>query len=173
MNEVANFCELIGANVDYVREAVGSDKRIGDKFLYPGIGFGGSCFPKDIKALVKSCNDSGYEFEILNSVVQINQRQKTIIYPKLMNYFKGDLSGKKIAFWGLSFKPDTDDLREAPSLYMIEKLLQHNIEISVFDPEAMDKSRKILGDTVVYGKDQYSILKDADALDNMHRMESI
>jgi len=164
MNEVANFCELIGANVDYVREAVGSDKRIGDKFLYPGIGFGGSCFPKDIKALVKSCNDSGYEFEILNSVVQINQRQKTIIYPKLMNYFKGDLSGKKIAFWGLSFKPDTDDLREAPSLYMIEKLLQHNIEISVFDPEAMDKSRKILGDTVVYGEDQYSILKDADAL---------
>ena len=109
MNEVANFCELIGANVDDVRKAVGSDTRIGHKFLYPGIGFGGSCFPKDIKALLKSCKDSGYKFEILNSVVQINQEQKTTIYPKLLNYFKGDLTGKKIAFWGLSFKPETDD----------------------------------------------------------------
>jgi UDPglucose 6-dehydrogenase len=144
MNEVANFCELIGADVDNVRKAVGSDTRIGHKFLYPGIGFGGSCFPKDIKALLKSCKDSGYQFEILNSVVQINQVQKTMIYPKLLNYFKGDLTGKKIAFWGLSFKPNTDDLREAPSLYMIDKLKAHDIEIVVYDPEAMHKSRSIL-----------------------------
>ena len=164
MNEVANFCELIGANVDHVREAVGSDNRIGHKFLYPGIGFGGSCFPKVIKALLKSCNDSGYQFQILNSVVQINQRQKTIIFPKIKNYFKGNLSGKKIAFWGLSFKPDTDDLREAPSLYMIEKLLNEGVEISVFDPEAMENTRKILKEKVHYGQSQYDVLEKADAL---------
>ena len=164
MNEVANFCELIGADVDSVRLAVGSDTRIGNKFLFPGIGFGGSCFPKDIKALLKSCKDSGYQFEILNSVVQINQEQKTKIYPKLLNYFKGNLSAKRIAFWGLSFKPNTDDLREAPSLYMIEKLKDHNVEIVVYDPEALDKSRSILGDSVHYGEDQYSILNNVDAL---------
>ena len=164
MNEVANFCELIGADVDSVRLAVGSDTRIGNKFLFPGIGFGGSCFPKDIKALLKSCKDSGYQFEILNSVVQINQEQKTKIYPKLLNYFKGNLSAKRIAFWGLSFKPNTDDLREAPSLYMIEKLKDHDVEIVVYDPEALDKSRSILGDSVHYGEDQYSILNNVDAL---------
>ena len=164
MNEVANFCEIIGADVDRVRLAVGSDTRIGDKFLFPGIGFGGSCFPKDIKALLKSCKDSGYQFEILNSVVQINQEQKTKIYPKLLNYFKGNLSAKRIAFWGLSFKPNTDDLREAPSLYMIEKLKDHDVEIVVYDPEALDNSRLILGDTVRYGEDQYSILSEVDAL---------
>ena len=164
MNEVANFCELIGADVDSVRLAVGSDTRIGNKFLFPGIGFGGSCFPKDIKALLKSCQDSGYQFEILNSVVQINQEQKTKIYPKLLNYFKGNLSAKRIAFWGLSFKPNTDDLREAPSLYMIEKLKDHDVEIVVYDPEALDKSRSILGDSVHYGEDQYSILNNVDAL---------
>ena len=164
MNEVANFCELIGADVDSVRLAVGSDTRIGNKFLFPGIGFGGSCFPKDIKALLKSCKDSGYQFEILNSVVQINQEQKTKIYPKLLNYFEGNLSAKRIAFWGLSFKPNTDDLREAPSLYMIEKLKDHDVEIVVYDPEALDKSRSILGDSVHYGEDQYSILNNVDAL---------
>ena len=164
MNEVANFCELIGADVDSVRLAVGSDTRIGNKFLFPGIGFGGSCFPKDIKALLKSCNDSGYQFEILNSVVQINQEQKTKIYPKLLNYFNGKLSAKRIAFWGLSFKPNTDDLREAPSLYMIEKLKNHDVEIVVYDPEALDNSRSILGDSVRYGEDQYSILNNVDAL---------
>ena len=164
MNEVANFCEIIGADVDSVRLAVGSDTRIGNKFLFPGIGFGGSCFPKDIKALLKSCKDSGYQFEILNSVVNINHEQKTKIYPKLLNYFNGNLSGKKIAFWGLSFKPNTDDLREAPSLYMIEKLKNHEVEIVVFDPEAMVKSRSILGDSVLYGEDQYSILTEVDAL---------
>ena len=164
INEVANFCELIGADVDSVRLAVGSDTRIGNKFLFPGIGFGGSCFPKDIKALLKSCKDSGYQFEILNSVVQINQEQKTKIYPKLLNYFKGNLSAKRIAFWGLSFKPNTDDFREAPSLYMIEKLKDHDVEIVVYDPEALDKSRSILGDSVHYGEDQYSILNNVDAL---------
>ena len=164
MNEVANFCEIIGADVDSVRLAVGSDTRIGNKFFFPGIGFGGSCFPKDIKALLKSCNDSGYRFEILNSVVQINQEQKTKIYPKLLNYFKGNLSAKRIAFWGLSFKPNTDDLREAPSLFMIEKLKNHDVDIVVYDPEALDNSRSILGDSVRYGEDQYSILSNADAL---------
>ena len=164
MNEVANFCELIGADVDRVREAVGSDNRIGHKFLYPGIGFGGSCFPKDIKALLKSCNDAGYQFQVLNSVVQINQRQKTILFPKIKNYFKGDLAGKKMAFWGLSFKPDTDDLREAPSLYMIEKLLNEGVEVSVFDPEAMVNTKDILKDKVYYGKNQYDVLRNTDAL---------
>jgi len=164
MNEVANFCELIGADVDRVREAVGSDNRIGDKFLYPGIGFGGSCFPKDIKALLKSCNDAGYQFQILNSVVQINQRQKTILFPKIKNFFKGDLAGKKMAFWGLSFKPDTDDLREAPSLYMIEKLLDEGVEVSVFDPEAMGNTKDVLTDKVYYGKNQYDVLRNTDAL---------
>ena len=164
MNEVANFCELIGADVDRVREAVGSDNRIGHKFLYPGIGFGGSCFPKDIKALLKSCNDAGYQFQILNSVVQINQRQKTILFPKIKNYFKGDLAGKKMAFWGLSFKPDTDDLREAPSLFMIKKLLDEGVEVSVFDPEAMVNTKDILKDKVYYGKNQYDVLRNTDAL---------
>ena len=164
MNEVANFCELIGADVDRVREAVGSDNRIGDKFLYPGIGFGGSCFPKDIKALLKSCNDAGYQFQILNSVVQINQRQKMILFPKIKNFFKGDLAGKKMAFWGLSFKPDTDDLREAPSLYMIEKLLDEGVEVSVFDPEAMGNTKDVLTDKVYYGKNQYDVLRNTDAL---------
>jgi UDPglucose 6-dehydrogenase len=164
MNEVANFCELIGADVDRVREAVGSDNRIGHKFLYPGIGFGGSCFPKDIKALLKSCNDAGYQFQILNSVVQINQRQKTILFPKIKNYFKGDLAGKKMAFWGLSFKPDTDDLREAPSLFMIKKLLDEGVEVSVFDPEAMVNTKDIFKDKVYYGKNQYDVLRNTDAL---------
>ena len=124
MNEVANFCELVGADIDKVRVGIGSDTRIGKRFLFPGIGYGGSCFPKDVQALVKSGNDVGYNFEILNSVININQNQKTILFPKIKNYFKGSLEGKRIAVWGLAFKPDTDDIREAPSLYLIEKLLE-------------------------------------------------
>ncbi|MCY7362747.1 MAG: UDP-glucose/GDP-mannose dehydrogenase family protein, partial [Ignavibacteria bacterium] len=138
MNEIANICELIGANVDMVRIGMGSDSRIGKRFLFPGIGYGGSCFPKDVSALHKSAIEYGYDFKILDSVMSINETQKTIIIGKIKEYFKNDLKGKKIAIWGLAFKPDTDDIREAPSLYIIKKLLEEGVTISAFDPEAME-----------------------------------
>ena len=164
MNEVANFCELVGADIDKVRVGIGSDTRIGKRFLFPGIGYGGSCFPKDVQALVKSGNDVGYNFEILNSVININQNQKTILFPKIKNYFKGSLEGKRIAFWGLAFKPDTDDIREAPSLYLIEKLLEEGATICAFDPEAMDNVKSVLGDRIEYAADEYAVLSNCDAL---------
>lgn len=164
MNEVANFCELVGADIDKVRVGIGSDTRIGKRFLFPGIGYGGSCFPKDVKALVKSGNDVGYNFEILNSVININQNQKTILFPKIKNYFKGSLEGKRIAVWGLAFKPDTDDIREAPSLYLIEKLLESGATICAFDPEAMDNVKAALGDCIEYAADEYGVLSNCDAL---------
>ena len=164
MNEVANFCELVGADIDKVRVGIGSDTRIGKRFLFPGIGYGGSCFPKDVQALVKSGNDVGYNFEILNSVININQNQKTILFPKIKNYFKGSLEGKRIAVWGLAFKPDTDDIREAPSLYLIEKLLEEGATICAFDPEAMDNVKSVLGDRIEYAADEYAVLSNCDAL---------
>jgi len=164
MNEVANFCELVGADIDQVRAGIGSDSRIGKRFLFPGIGYGGSCFPKDVQALVKSGKDAGYSFEILNSVININKNQKTIIYPKIKNYFKGSLEGKKIAVWGLSFKPDTDDIREAPALYLIEKLLEGGAEVCVYDPEAMENVKGVLGDTIEYAESEYKVLEGCDAL---------
>lgn len=164
MNEVANFCELVDADIDMVRAGIGSDTRIGKRFLFPGIGYGGSCFPKDVKALVKSGNDAGYTFEILNSVININQNQKTILFPKIKNYFKGSLKGKRIAVWGLAFKPDTDDIREAPALYLIEKLLESGATICAFDPEATDNVKAVLGDTIEYADDEYTVLKNCDAL---------
>ena len=164
MNEVANFCELVGADIDKVRVGIGSDTRIGKRFLFPGIGYGGSCFPKDVQALVKSGNDVGYNFEILNSVININQNQKTILFPKIKNYFKGSLEGKRIAVWGLAFKPDTDDIREAPSLYLIEKLLESGATICAFDPEAMDNVKSALGDRIEYAADEYAVLYNCDAL---------
>ena len=164
MNEVANFCELVGADIDKVRVGIGSDTRIGKRFLFPGIGYGGSCFPKDVQALVKSGNDVGYNFEILNSVININQNQKTILFPKIKNYFKGSLEGKRIAVWGLAFKPDTDDIREAPSLYLIEKLLEEGATICAFDPEAMDNVKSLLGDRIEYAADEYAVLSNCDAL---------
>ncbi len=164
MNEVANFCELVGADIDKVRAGIGSDTRIGKRFLFPGIGYGGSCFPKDVQALVKSGNDAGYRFEILNSVIQINQNQKTILFPKIRNYFKGSLEGKRIAVWGLAFKPDTDDIREAPSLYLIEKLLESGAKVCAYDPEAMGNVKAVLGDSIDYADDEYSVLKNCDAL---------
>ena len=164
MNEMANFCELVGADIDEVRAGIGSDSRIGKRFLFPGIGYGGSCFPKDVQALVKSGNDVGYSFEILNSVIQINQNQKTILFPKIRNYFKGDLKGKKIAVWGLAFKPDTDDIREAPALYLIEMLLQGGAEVCAYDPEAMDNVKSVLGDTIKYAESEYQVLEECDAL---------
>ena len=164
MNEVANFCELVGADVDQVRVGIGSDTRIGKRFLFPGIGYGGSCFPKDVKALVKSGEDLNFQFEILSAVMKVNKEQKTILLPKIKNYFRGDLSGKKIAVWGLAFKPDTDDIREAPALIMIAALLNLGAKISAFDPEAMQNVKNSLGEKIEYATDEYTALNGADAL---------
>ena len=163
MNEIANFCELVGADVDKVRQGVGSDSRIGHKFLYPGIGFGGSCFPKDVQALVRSGNQAGYSFEIINSVLEVNATQKTKIVEKLISYF-GDLKGKRFAIWGLAFKPDTDDIGEASALYMIDELVKAGAEIIAFDPEAAENVKSEIGDKIEYAKDQYSCIEGADAL---------
>jgi UDPglucose 6-dehydrogenase len=164
MNEIANLCELVGADVDAVRRGIGSDERIGKRFLFPGVGYGGSCFPKDVQALAKSAKENNYEFKILNSVMSVNDTQKTLMVEKMRKYYKGGLKGKKIAMWGLAFKPETDDIREAPALYIIDELLKDGAEVHVFDPEAMGNIRKMKGDSVCYGKDQYEILSDADAL---------
>jgi UDPglucose 6-dehydrogenase len=164
MNEVANFCELVGADVDQVRVGIGSDSRIGKRFLFPGIGYGGSCFPKDVQALVKSGEDLNFKFEILSAVLKVNHEQKTILFPKIKNFFRGDLSGKKIAVWGLAFKPDTDDIREAPALFMIEALLDAGANISAYDPEAMPNVKNSLGNKIDYASDEYSALSGADAL---------
>ena len=164
MNEVANFCELVGADVDQVRVGIGSDTRIGKRFLFPGIGYGGSCFPKDVQALVKSGEDLNFKFEILSAVLKVNQEQKTILFPKIKNFFRGDLLGKKIAVWGLAFKPDTDDIREAPALFMIEALLDAGANISAYDPEAMPNVKNSLGAKIEYATDEYSALSGADAL---------
>jgi UDPglucose 6-dehydrogenase len=164
MNEVANFCEIVGADVDKVRMGIGSDDRIGKRFLFPGIGYGGSCFPKDVQALVKSGLEKNFDFKILNAVMEVNQGQKTRLFPKMKNYFKGDLSNKHIAVWGLAFKPDTDDIREAPALFMIEALLHAGASISAFDPEAMSNVKQVLGDKISYSSDEYSVLNEADAL---------
>ncbi|MFN4235107.1 MAG: UDP-glucose dehydrogenase family protein [Bacteroidia bacterium] len=164
MNEIANLCERLGANVDMVRIGIGSDERIGKRFLFPGIGYGGSCFPKDVQALAKSAQEVNYDFKILKSVIDVNEKQKTSIVQKILNYFNNDLKGKRIAIWGLAFKPDTDDIREAPALYIIKELLQHGASVSAFDPEAMDNVRKMLGDKIDYAINQYAALNDADAL---------
>tara|TARA_R110002072_G_scaffold929_3_gene7462 strand:+ start:1378 stop:2691 length:1314 start_codon:yes stop_codon:yes gene_type:complete len=163
MNEMANFCEIVGADVDKVREGIGSDSRIGHKFLYSGIGFGGSCFPKDVNALLKSGADAGYQFEIIQSVLNVNENQKIVLVEKVKNYF-GDLKGMQFALWGLAFKPDTDDIREASALYMIDALVGAGAKIVAFDPEAMDNVKEIVGDDVTFVNDQYDALKDSDAL---------
>jgi len=164
MNEIAQVCERVGANVDMVRKGLSPDTRIGRRFLFAGIGFGGSCFPKDVKALYKSAQEANYDFKILNAVLQVNEQQKNFLIPKLLNYFKGSLQQKKIAIWGLAFKPNTDDMRDAPALTLIQALLQQGAQIKAYDPEAMPNAEKILNDAIQYGKDQYEILKDADAL---------
>jgi UDPglucose 6-dehydrogenase len=164
MNEIANFCELVGADVDKVRIGMGTDSRIGKRFLFPGIGYGGSCFPKDVKALHKSGKDSDYEFKILDSVIQVNKKQKVVLIPKIKNFFGGDLKGKKIGLWGLAFKPETDDIREAPALDVIEELLALGAKITAFDPEAMDNVQKKLGDRISFAPGMYGALEDADAL---------
>lgn len=164
MNEIANFCELVGADVDKVRIGIGSDTRIGKRFLFPGIGYGGSCFPKDVKALVKSGRQENFEFEILNAVMAVNENQKTVLMPKIKNFFRNDLKGKKIALWGLAFKPDTDDIREAPALYMVDALLHEGAEVKAYDPEAMDNVRALIGDKINYATTEYEALSEADAL---------
>ena len=164
MNEVANLCEKIGADVDMVRKGMGSDERIGNRFLYPGIGYGGSCFPKDVHALVKSSDEAAYDFKILKSVLDINKVQKKSLIPKVSNYFKNKLSGKKIAIWGLAFKPNTDDIREAPAIDVINELLLMDAKISAYDPEAMPNMKKIYGDKINFTSNAYDTLKDADCL---------
>ncbi|WP_131539304.1 UDP-glucose dehydrogenase family protein [Pedobacter nototheniae] len=164
MNEIANLCELVGADVDAVRRGIGSDDRIGKRFLFPGVGYGGSCFPKDVQALVKSSDDYQYDFQILKSVITVNERQKTILVDKVLKYYKNDIQGKHFALWGLAFKPETDDIREAPALYIIDALVKHGATITVFDPEAMENVKQTIGDQVIYAKNQYEALENADAL---------
>jgi len=164
MNEIANFCEKVGADVDMVRIGIGSDTRIGKRFLFPGIGYGGSCFPKDVQALAKSGKEFGYNFGILDSVMEINEKQKTIIVPKIKDYFGGDLKGKNIALWGLAFKPDTDDIREAPALYIINELLEVGANITAFDPEAMENVKAKYGDKITFAESRDEAVENADAL---------
>ena len=164
INEMANICEHVGADINQVRIGIGSDKRIGYQFIYPGCGYGGSCFPKDVQALVKSAKEVGYTFSILDSVMEVNQKQKTVMVPKIKNYFKGDLKGKKIALWGLAFKPNTDDIREAPALYNIDELTKLGAEIVAYDPEAMDNAKALIGEKIKYASNQYDAVKNADAL---------
>ena len=164
MNEIANFCEKVGADVDKVRVGMGTDSRIGKRFLFPGIGYGGSCFPKDVKALHKSGKDVGYQFDILNAVIKVNDVQKKILIPRIETHFKGDIKGKTFAIWGLAFKPETDDIREAPSLYIIEALLQKGANIQVFDPEAMPNVKRKFGDKLNYTLNKYEAAANADAL---------
>jgi UDPglucose 6-dehydrogenase len=164
MNEIANLCDRVGANIDMVRRGVGSDVRIGKHFLYSGIGYGGSCFPKDVQALHKTSNDNGMNLEILDAVMRINEKQKTIMIPKIKEYFGGDLKGKKIAMWGLAFKANTDDIREAPSLYIIDELLKEGAEVIAHDPEAMENVKGVLGDKISYNDKQYDVLDGADCL---------
>ena len=164
MNDIANLCELVGADVNKVRAGIGSDARIGTKFLYPGCGYGGSCFPKDVKALIKTAKKQGYEMKVLEAVEEVNENQKNILFEKLRKYFKDDLHGKTIALWGLSFKPKTDDMREAPSLVVIDSLLKAGANVRVYDPIAMEEGKKHLKDTVTYSSDIYDTVLDADAI---------
>ncbi|MCL9968955.1 MAG: UDP-glucose/GDP-mannose dehydrogenase family protein [Aquirufa antheringensis] len=164
MNEIANLCELVGANVDEVRKGIGTDSRIGKRFLFAGIGYGGSCFPKDVQALAKTSAENDYEFKILDSVMQVNESQKTKLIPHLAKHFKGDLAGKKIAMWGLAFKPYTDDIREAPALYNIDALLELGATVSAYDPEAMGHVKQLMGDKITFTKNPYEALENADAL---------
>ena len=164
MNEIANFCEKVGADVDKVRIGMGTDSRIGKRFLFPGIGYGGSCFPKDVKALQKSGRDNGYEFKILDAVIEVNNVQKTILLPKISSYFNDNLEGKTIAIWGLSFKPETDDIREAPALYVIDELLKKGVKVVAFDPEAMPNVKRKYGEKISLSDTMYDALNNADAL---------
>ncbi len=164
MNDIANLCERLGANVDWVRKGIGSDARIGNKFIYPGTGYGGSCFPKDVQALVRTADEIGYDLEVLKAVEAVNYRQKNVLVDKLINYFGEDLKGRTFGLWGLSFKPKTDDMREAPSLVIIDRLLEMGATVRAYDPVAMEEAKRILGDRIEFAKDEYDACIDADAL---------
>lgn len=164
MNDIANLCELVGADVNMVRKGIGTDTRIGKKFLYAGCGYGGSCFPKDVKALIKTADSKGYDMKVLKAVEEVNERQKSVLFDKLSRHFGGDLKGKIVAMWGLAFKPKTDDMREAPSLVLIDLLTQAGVKVKVFDPVAMEECRRRVGDRVTYAPDMYEAALDADAL---------
>ena len=164
MNDIANLCELVGADVNMVRKGIGADTRIGSKFLYPGCGYGGSCFPKDVKALIRTAEKNGYEMKVLKAVEEVNEGQKSILFSKLYKHYSGELSGKTIAIWGLAFKPETDDMREATALVTIDLLLKAGCQVRVFDPIAMDECRRRIGDVVVYATDMYDAVLNADAV---------
>ncbi len=164
MNEIANFCEKVGADVDMVRMGIGADSRIGKRFLFAGIGFGGSCFPKDVQALARSGHEFGYNFSIIEKVLEVNERQRILLAERVKTHFGNNLKGKKIAVWGLAFKPETDDIREAPALYLIDKLLEEGAEVTAFDPEAIENVKKLLGDKIRFTDNMYEALRGADAL---------
>ena len=164
MNDIANLCELVGADVNMVRKGIGSDSRIGSKFLYPGCGYGGSCFPKDVKALIKTAEKNGYSMKVLKAVEEVNEKQKSVLFNKLHDFYQGDLQGRTIALWGLAFKPETDDMREATSLVTITLLLEAGCKVRVYDPVAIDECRRRIGDVVTYANDMYDTVVDADAL---------
>ena len=164
MNDIANLCELVGADVNMVRKGIGSDSRIGSKFLYPGCGYGGSCFPKDVKALIKTAEKNGYSMKVLKAVEEVNEKQKSVLFNKLHDFYQGDLQGRIIALWGLAFKPETDDMREATSLVTIKLLLEAGCKVRVYDAVAMDECRRRIGDVVTYANDMYDAVLDADAL---------
>ena len=164
MNDIANLCELVGADVNMVRSGIGSDTRIGRKFLYPGIGYGGSCFPKDVKALIKTAEQNGYTMRVLRAVEEVNEAQKSVLFDKLMKQFNGELKGKTIAVWGLAFKPETDDMREAAGLVLVDKLLKAGCQVCAYDPAAMDECKRRIGDVIYYARDMYDAVLDADVL---------
>ena len=164
MNDIANLCELVGADVNMVRKGIGSDTRIGAKFLYPGCGYGGSCFPKDVKALIRTADQNDYSMRVLKAVEEVNEQQKTVLFNKFLKHFNGDVKGRTVALWGLSFKPETDDMREAPALVLINLLVDAGVSVRVYDPIAMDECKRRVGDKVVYCKDMYDAVVDADAL---------
>ena len=164
MNDIANLCEIVGADVNMVRKGIGSDARIGNKFIYPGIGYGGSCFPKDVKALIKTAASNDYQMQILEAVEAVNEKQKSVLFEKLMNRFQGNIVGKTFAIWGLSFKPNTDDMREAPSLVIIDKILNAGAKVKAYDPIAMPETQHIVGDLIEYSKTEYEALENVDAL---------
>ena len=164
MNDVANLCEIVGADINMVRKGIGSDSRIGNKFIYPGVGYGGSCFPKDVKALIHTADEFNYSLRVLKAVEAVNDDQKLVLFNKMLKHYDGDLAGKTVAIWGLSFKPQTDDMREAPSLVIIKKLIGAGVKVKAYDPVAMPEAKRILGDKIYYAPDQYDALIDADCL---------
>ena len=164
MNDIANLCEIVGADINMVRKGIGSDSRIGSKFIYPGVGYGGSCFPKDVKALIHTSDDYKYSLRVLKAVEAVNDDQKAVLFNKMARHYGGNMTGKTVAIWGLSFKPQTDDMREAPSLVIIKKLLDAGVKVKVYDPVAMHETRRILGDKIYYAHDQYDALVDADCM---------